>query len=206
MRVAIDELARQEIVDRIREKMVENPRDLETPIHLSDLTRCITRTFFDKDRVSRNQGNVRANASMIDERGALYMYIGVLGEKAVEELAPSTETVEVHRITATPDWELKDGFVELKTTRIYISKKNDMPSKGWSHEWLRRIAGYAYMFRQNTWKLGLLLVIPGDLKVYDFYFTADELENFWSSYILPRRDVLEEAIDNRQPAKAYSLQ
>ena len=197
MRVTIDTHARDEIIRRFQDRLAREPRDMETPLHLSDVTGCITKSYYNRQIASlhKEQKDSRAQAGMIDSKSALYMYIGVLAEEALSQLAPEVAEVSVEGLIATADWELAfERFVELKTTRIYISKKTDMPSKGFPAEWLRRIAGYAYMYGVTEWRIGLVLVIPAEVKVYSFAFGQSELNRFWEEYILPRKVTLQTAI------------
>ena len=154
-------------------------------IHLSDLTHCITRTFWDKMSFSPPEG-----------QGLWMMMAGTLIEKAL--LMQEQESISMDGIIASPDYRFEafDGFGELKTTRMGL--KSGEPKFGWPIEWVRRMKGYCFMTGRDWWILITLFLIPATPIAKKFQFDQDELDDFWQGYIIPRRDALREAFDARE--------
>ena len=200
-----DEL-KARLIKEIKLKLAEDTRDFETEIHLSDLTRCITKSFWQR-LIATTQEGVQAHADSIDDRSALFMYIGVMGEAVLDELAPERESRQFQGITARADWEIgEEEFLELKTTRIYVRQENKVktwPSKGFPVEWIRRMAGYCWIYETQEWHLGMVLVVGGDIMTYTFKFGAEELIKYWADFLKPRHEVLRNAIVSKLPPKAY---
>ena len=206
MKVSIDDHVKDKLIREVKLQLAKDSRDFDTPVHLSDLTRCITKSFWSRLLASSNAGDIQANADAIDDRAALFMYIGVMSEAVLERLAPEQEVRAADGVIATPDWKLDDDYIELKTTRIYVRQENKVktyPSKGFPSEWVRRMAGYCRIYMVDEWRLGMMLVVPGDIMVYRFEFDRMELLKFWLEFIGPRNDVFRNALRAKLPPKAF---
>ena len=203
MQVTIDDITRDKIVSSLQHHLAEDTRDMSEPIHLSDITRCLTKSTLSRMTAEYNQSDIEANAAQIDPTSASMMYIGVLAEKALDDLAPERPVDYLEGVTARADWNLDGDFIELKTTRVYVTQKDKkltFPSKGFVQEWVRRMAGYCMIYGKYNWKLAMMLVVRGDLIVYDFQFTPEEIRHYYDNFFVPRRLILKSAIEtNRIP-------
>lgn len=184
----------QHYLDQIASNFTE---DRGKDVHVSDLTRCITRTYWG-----------RTEANKLDAETSLYFLTGV-GFEGYLTRSLDTNSEEpvpgLDGIIGTPDDErLSDdendegmysiiGYTEIKSTRMSI--KNGEPSKGFPPEWIIRMMAYAHMHGVVEWDLTILYIIAAKLSTHTFTWEPEELEHFWNNYILPRRDALVQAMD-----------
>ena len=187
---------RQKLINNARE--VSGVNDERTGTHLSDLTVCITKTFwrkFNKDRTMETT-----------DQTVLFFLIGLGLEKMLRGNAPPPPTHELDGVLYTPDHYDREFnmYDEMKSTRMGWKKDGEEPSKGWPSEWIRRMMGYCYAEGVTKWGLDVFLVIPAQLHVVDFSFELEELEEFWNGYVLPRKEILEEALATNIPPKEFT--
>ena len=177
MDVTLDNLTTRKVFKEISKGVSFDERTLTTPIHLSDLTRCITKAYL--QRLHATEGSIPSSEELMDDKSIIFMYLGTLAEEALSRIKPLVEKIEVDGITGRADWVIDGDFTELKMTRMNVVRDKGkstymLPKKGIPGEWLRRIAGYSYMYEED-WKLSMLLIIPGDIVTYSFHWTEEEL-------------------------------
>ncbi len=186
-----------------RQKLINNAREVSgvneerTGTHLSDLTVCITKTFWKKFNKGRTIN--------FTDQTVLFFLIGLGLEKMLRggEPAPATKIKDGVEYTPDhydPEFEM---FDEMKSTRMGWKKDGDEPTKGWPAEWIRRMKGYCYAEGVEKWGMDVFLVIPAQLHAVDFTFDPVELQEFWHDYVLPRKAILEEALETGVPPKAF---
>lgn len=195
MEVQPDPARRQKLIDNARE--VSGLNEERTGTHLSDLTICITKTFWRKFNKQQSMGT--------NDQTVLYFLIGLGLEKMLRGSEPTPPSKEKDGVWYTPDHFDKefDMFDEIKSTRMGWIKDGDEPSKGWPEEWIRRMKGYCYAEDVTKWGLDVFLVIPAALHALDFTFDPAELSTFWHEYVLPRKAILEQALEDGVPPKAF---
>ena len=88
MQVALDEHTKNKILGEIKLRLGSTPRLMDSPIHLSDLTRCITQTYWRRNIATLNAYTPETTANSIDDRGAL------LGRTAAPRLPHIVTQVE----------------------------------------------------------------------------------------------------------------
>ena len=212
MRITLDDKIKSEILNEMRTDLLSSPRMVETEIHLSDVTRCITKTYWSRQQASEHKDNPELPGMQVDDKGVVFMYLGVLAEELLNRLrnAPSEVVNDDFGvpIVGNADWLLGEDYIELKTTRIYIVRDRKkpnylMPSKGFPQEWIRRILGYCYMYGKRNWKLGLVQMISGDVHVYDFEFSDEEIQYFWETFVAPRTKALDMSLRINIPPKPF---
>ena len=208
MDVTLDNLTTRKVFKEISKGVNFDERTLTTPIHLSDLTRCITKGYL--RRLHATERSIPSSEEMMDDKSIIFMYLGTLAEEALSRIKPLVESIEVDGITGRADWVIDGSFTELKMTRTNVvrdkGKSNYMiPKKGIPGEWLRRIAGYSYMYEED-WKLSMLLIIPGDIVTYSFHWPEEELQDFWQRFIMPRKRTLEMALQTKQAPAPFHYQ
>ena len=179
-------------------KEVSGIGEVREGIHLSDLTRCITKSFWDKYGKQKME---------VSDQTALYFLMGFGLEKMLRGNIPAPQPGVCDDVHYSPD-HLDDEFKifdEIKSTRMGWKKDGDEPSKGWPQEWIRRAMGYCYATKTTTWGYDVFLIIPAELKVMDFTFELGELQEFWEEYIIPRRDELVKALETGIAPEAFSF-
>ena len=65
MQVTIDDITRDKIVSSLQHHLAEDTRDMSEPIHLSDITRCLTKSTLSRMTAEYNQSDIEANAAQI---------------------------------------------------------------------------------------------------------------------------------------------
>jgi len=185
-----------------RAKLLDNARSVSNVdtqregIHLSDLTRCVTKSFWTM------YGKYKEKTP---DKTVMFFLIGLGLEKMLRGNMPGPPTGERDGVLYSPDhWDDEfDMFDEMKSTRMGWKKDATEPSKGWPIEWVRRIMGYCYATGSTKWGLDVFLVIPAELQVVDFEFEVEELEDFWLRFIIPRKFALIEALESGVPPTPY---
>jgi len=163
-------------------------------IHLSTLTGCITRSFFDQT----------IQTKPTDEEVMLF----ALGYGLQDVLTPKQAIrieYSLDGVTFSPDFQIViggDRTVEIKTTRA-SSDKPDFPEP-----WLVYIKGGCYILKIKEYSLSILHMMgnwkPPFPKIasWKLKFTEEELLENWE-YIIARKDVYEEALILRIPPTPY---
>lgn len=159
-------------------------------IHMSDLTQCITMSFWNKI------GKIDPDPDSI-----LFWLVGIGLEKALVTGKPKVIPKATDGIYSSPDISINRNLGEIKTTRMGLVKGE--PKFGWPQEWIRRIMGYCYTYGVLEYRLGTLFIIPAKLVAKRFTFTKDELIHFWDTYIIPRRDALVEALEQQKAPEPF---
>ena len=206
MEVRLDNDANRKLFKEIREEVGLDDRQMDTEIHLSDLTRCLTKGYF--RRVHATEGSIPSSDMLLEDKSIIFMYIGMLSEDTMKRLRPSIASYQLDGVTGRADWQVDGELTELKATRMNVVrnkglKEYKLPKNGIPLEWRLRMAGYAVLYSQTHWKLSLLLIIPGDLITYHFEWEETELHEFWNTFIKPRAEILQLALDVEMPPMPY---
>jgi len=183
------------ITRNLKEFLTGTPRQ---GTHVSDLTRCITYTFWGK--------TTTLNASM-EIRTMLYMISGMSLEDALtNSIGTKEDSLEKDGVIMSPDMVISMDdtlHVEIKTTRMYLAK-DGRPKYGWSNEWLRRLLSYCYVAGVDTYALAVLFIIPAEMVNIELTFKQEDIDRFWQEFILPRKEALERAIEKNRPPQPYT--
>ena len=129
-----------------RAKLLDNARSVSNVdtqregIHLSDLTRCVTKSFWTKYGKHKEK---------TPDKTVMFFLIGLGLEKMLRGNMPVPPTGEKDGVLYSPDhWDDEfDMFDEIKSTRMGWKKDATEPSKGWPIEWVRRIMGVLLCYR-----------------------------------------------------------
>ena len=188
------ESVKREFLDRLK-KLYGFTQHREG-IHLSDLTRCITKSFFHKDSPKIEPGDIET----------LYWVVGIGLENALNynETSPQGQTKD--GVIGTPDtfiYSTKD-WGEVKTTRMSFDTDGN-PKHGWPDEWVKRIKGYCFLMGCHTYTLIVIPIIRASLVTKVFTFDTSEIVSHWLDYIIPRRDVLKQALAEGIPPKPFAF-
>ncbi len=197
MEVKSNPVRRQKLINNARKVSGVDEERIGT--HLSDLTICITKTFWRKFNKTQSMGT--------NDQTVLFFLIGLGLEKMLRGDIPAPPTKDKDGVLYTPDhFDTEfDMFDEIKSTRMGWKKDGDEPTKGWPAEWIRRMKGYCYAEGVEKWGLDVFLVIPAQLQVVDFSFDPAELAEFWIDYVLPRKEILEESLRTGIPPTPFEF-
>lgn len=185
-----------EIISRVKQK--HNLQTRTRPgLHISDLIYCLTKKYW-----SVKQPNVE----IIDD-DALMFAVGLGLERVLLEdsdIRNRPGMVSVDGIYFSADYliKLNNTLGELKTTRASYNKDGE-PSKGYPATWIRQIAGYCYAYGVVKFNLAVYQVIQAKLYTKQINFTQQELDEYWSRYVIPRRDIINNALSVNLPPEPY---
>lgn len=202
MQVSFDPGLEKEILDRVKKKFNLNSNSREG-LHLSDLTYCITRSYWKKQV-----------GGVLTDNEVLLFAIGLALEKVLLEDETGDnrpEPVELDGILMSPDYILNGALAELKSTRIAFVKDALEPNKGWPQGWIKQMMGYSLAVKRGLvkgavdapYRLAILQVIQAQVKGRSFKFLEADLEQFWAD-VLVRRDALVEALEKKLPPEPFA--
>ena len=174
-------------IEGIVKQRIERPAG----IHVSDLTSCITRSYWNK----------KSESQAADDATLMRWFIGVAVEEKLS-LGKTQIPKLVDNIWASPDLELPTMFVEIKTTRVSIVE--DGLKYGWPLEWIRRMMTYCWIHEKLEWYLVVVGLIQAKMLVKKFSWTREELYDFWTQFILVRRNVLQQAVTESIPPEPFA--
>jgi hypothetical protein len=201
--------------------------DQRTGMHVSDLTHCLTLSYWN-----------RVDPAPPSDEGVVMWSIG-WGLERVLIPRLHVEPLEVDGITGTPDFAFPDGTpADLKSTRMATSTSagcaqcgepyvgHSKGKNGHVYEkapavpfvipetWKRQFMAYRYMInahatahRSHTWaqehygrSFGVVVVhlIPAEIRCYTLYFTEGELAAHWD-WMLDRANTLESMLAADDP-------
>ena len=201
--------------------------DQRTGMHVSDLTHCLTLSYWN-----------RVDPAPPSDEGVIMWSIG-WGLERVLIPRLHVEPLEVDGITGTPDFAFPDGTpADLKSTRMAVNTSagcavcgepyvgHTKGKNGHVYEkappvpfvipetWKRQFMAYSYMLncltpeRQRIYwltppthtKFGVVVVhlIPAEIRCYTLHFTWGELESHWQ-WMLDRSNTLESMLATRDP-------
>ena len=183
------------IINNLRHYIFSKPRE---GIHVSDLTRCLTKTFWTKISPQLND--------LIPEKDMMFMLAGIALEDALTgHLTHEQEdSIEKDGVIMSPDLVVDASeYDEIKTTRMYRGS-DGRPKYGYPIEWLRRISAYCSIIGKDEYTLTILYIIPADLVTAKFTFSMTELEQFWNGFIIPRKEALERSLESNKPPEPFT--
>jgi len=208
MRVEDDPEMRTEMLYRIKRKydLFANHRE---GLHHSDLTYCITRTFW-KNKYPTSPTDHEALLFAV----GLGLEEVLLEDNDVDNRPPP---VELDGVIVSPDHVVAfaKGLAELKSTRIYMPKNELSPAKGWPEGWIKQMMGYKYVESKHPvewrgliepsdfYRIASYHVIAAELHGRRFIFEQSELDAHWSDIIF-RKNALEAAYKANLPPQPYA--
>jgi hypothetical protein len=179
-----DPSLRQDILNiLIEEYSLMEPR---SGIHSSDLIYCLTRSYHSKvDYIPPTEAE------------SLTFSIGLGLERVIiQHTATRVEPIEIEGVWLSPDFLLQNIHSELKTTRW--GENHDLPST-----WLQQVMNYCYATDHLVYNLVVLHIIPAKLRGWRLFFTQEEIEENWG-YMLQRKEVLEQALNDQVPPREFT--
>jgi hypothetical protein len=174
-------------------------------IHMSDLTKCITRVFYDRN-------NPRAFADGLDDNGVVRVALGLAWEQFLAGTVShmTGDRFEVEGVLFNIDLELSELSIELKTTAMYINKDGEPQAPKavgggtkWPVEWKRRIMGYMYATSKQSFGLAIMQTMSRSLHGTFAASSLNNITEFWQEFFIPRRDALMEAFVEKKPPQPF---
>jgi hypothetical protein len=192
MKVTPDPEAKEEMLKHLKAFILNQDR---SGLHLSDLTKCITKTFWDATLTNKD----------IEEVAAMYFITGIGLELALTDSKNQPGEKSKDGIIVSPDFKSPTSgmYTEIKTTRMGFSQQGT-PTKGWPTGWIRQMMGYAYVMGQDYWRNVTLVVTRVGMYGNRFTFENGEERDFWMNFVLPRKIALEEAQAQAIPPEPFS--
>lgn len=169
-------MEKKDLIAKIRE--LYDPRK---GIHLTDCTRCIRYSFYEK-----------VDPLPIPYSRLIAFFVGTSVHEKLEKILGKVRSRTVQGIICTPDALTDDQVLEFKTSRLDIE---DVYS---NKRYIRQLKAYVHVFKKS---IGVLIVIglyEMDIYTRSFKFTKEELKKNWD-FILRRKKLLEQALVTNIP-------
>ena len=175
-----------------------------TGIHVSDLTHCLTRTYWDKTDPQ----------PLSDTEVGLFSIGWGMERSMISRM--HVEPFEVDGITMSLDFRLPDGTIaDLKTTRLSPRGRKDQDGFQMPEGWLRQFAAYRYgwnalserevtypklALERPAYDFGVVVVhlIQPEITCWRVEWTPQELNNAWAD-LQDRANALESMLNSNDP-------
>lgn len=149
--------------------------------HVTDLTRCLRKTFFERMGVE----------GVIEEGRVLRMKLGKMSEDLTDLFEAKQIQGEKDGIIGTVDGLLEDRIVEKKFT--YLSSNKNIKEQVY---WIEQVKAYCYIFGKNTVQFRIIHLLGNykrpfkpEIRVWNVYFTDDEIKDFWNEILFRKKYV-----------------
>lgn len=164
-----------------------------TGIHLSTLIYCLTKAFFEE-----------MSPTEPTDREVMLFSLGLGLQDVLTPKQATTPVYEKDGITFSPDFvfNLGSSYVELKTTRMSISKES------FPETWIEYIMGGCFIRKVNQYELAVLYMMGNykppfpQMQSETLVFEENELKSNWD-YLLLRKKVYGEALKAKQPPQPF---
>lgn len=176
-----------------------------TGIHVSDLTSCLTKTYWGKTDPQQPS----------DTEIGLWSIGWSLERVIIPRL--HVDPFEVDGVVMSLDFQLPDGTIaDLKTTRMAPQGRKGEGGFQMPEPWLKQFAAYRYGWNARCsdeqvdafdpmplsygYDFGVVVVhlIPAEITTWRVTWTPQELNNLWTG-MLERRDDLQRMLDTGNP-------
>ena len=189
MKIQSNGLLHQHVLDALtKEYIVVKPFP-----HLTELIYCLTRSYFD-----------RTDPLPPTDNELLLFSVGFGLERVMITTMP-IEPMVVDGINITPDFlpSYTEGGPpgELKSTRM--KPPTSIETINLPESWVEQIMGYCKASKVTEYDLAVMHIIPADLKTYRLSFDQEEIDSFWTEYVLERRNYYLEAVALLQQPTAF---
>lgn len=198
----------RQVIELLKEE--HHLTDTRTGMHVSDLTHCLTKSYW--NRVDPVQPG--------DDEVVLWSVGWALERVLISRL--HVEPITVDGITGTPDFQLDGVPADLKSTRMAPSSSagcavcgepyvgHTKGKNGHVYEkapaipfqlpetWKRQFMSYCWMVGSTKFVVVIVHIIPATVQVLELRFTEGELEENWQ-WMVDRSNVLESMFAAQDP-------